>query len=218
MLQSDISLLFFKKFVELNDSDLNEPFVMEVINKSSYHLSKYIPFELVLDQSNSQPDFKSKNNYILDLKMFVPSEFWRNIKKNGQSYIFNELPRFYNYFNNFQEVPEFYKCEKDLKIENDILKLENSLKRALKKNKNLVVFIPFPTMKSKDSYFNMPNSLDHWFYDLSSNFENDIFILEITYDGTFALTNAKTYLSEFIDFNFNNYMIAGIKNTKIVNI
>lgn len=216
MLQSDISLHYLNKFIELNDKELNEPFVMEVINKSGYHLLNYIPFELLHDQSNSQPDFKSRNNYLLDLKMFVPSEFWRNIKKNGQSYFFNELPKFYNYFNNFQDVPEFYKSKKDLKIENDILELKNSLIRALKKNKNLVIFIPFPTMKSKLSYFNMPDSLDHWFYDLSLKYKNDIFILEVTYDGSFALTNAKNFKTEFIDFKFNEYLIANIKNTKII--
>lgn len=216
MLQSEISLLFYNKFIELNDKSMNEPFVMDVINKSNYHLKEHIPFELVFDQSNSQPDFKSRNNYILDLKMFVPSEFWKNIKINGQTYYFDVLPKFYDYFNNFLDLPEFYKSEKNLVIEDGIQELENSLIRALIKNKNLVIFIPYPSMKSKWSYINVSSTLDHWFHNLSLKYNNDIFILEVTFDGLFALTNAKTFLIEFIDFKFDEYLITNIKNTKIV--
>lgn len=76
MLYLDSEFKIFDAFINLIKKEVNEPLVLEIINKSQIIFKNHTPLTHVKEQSNGEPDYMSIDGESgFDLKIMLPDSF-----------------------------------------------------------------------------------------------------------------------------------------------
>lgn len=153
MLDTKFKFYVSNNYIELLQSEKYESILLSILTDSKkIFTGKYTHIE-VNKQSNGESDFieeKNKAKRNMDSKVLFYTQMCTYIAKNNIECFVDEFTKEYNEIFDCINAPDYYKA-----IEGTILYQEivNILKNKIKKDEDLIMFLPFPfSRKFRESY------------------------------------------------------------------
>ncbi len=224
MLYLDSEFKIFDAFINLIKKEVNEPLVLEIINKSQIIFKNHTPLTHVKEQSNGEPDYMSIDGESgFDLKIMLPDSFCeelstKSVLKTDGLVDLNDrinkvlVPDGFEFFKGF-----WHKNNK--KIEKYMNRFKRKIHHTLTKS-NVIVFWPFPLLKFPDQLSSIifKSSPENWLDIIMDGCNNEvlgkIYLLAPTYQNIFYLKKIDEVFPEYIahDEYFIDFLWSRITN------
>lgn len=149
----DMLIIIKKDFNELRKKDINEKFLLNIINKSKYIFRPHGKFSLIKDQSNSEADFISEDKFLIDAKLLLSNSTFNDLSK-GKLFDMNSSNLYSNFlFTKANGKSDFYKESVTDKLFLEYIeRFETTLRKEIEKY-NLLVFFLFLYRNLKELSF-----------------------------------------------------------------